>query len=216
VAVSDVMASDGSRDWYRLRPLRSGDVPTVAEWFESPDDLGAFATRLPLPVSADALSATWRPILEAGEPRTSWFFGVDDPAGRLVAFAGIEDVNLVHGSAVTPLFIAAEARGRGLGVRARALLLDLAFGQLGLHRVTSFHRADNVASRRINEECGLRPEGCLREAWFAGGRRVDVAVFGILASEWHCRRPGLAAALAPQPSVRCGDDPAWAWPPAGT
>jgi RimJ/RimL family protein N-acetyltransferase len=199
---------------HRLRPLRLDDLPDIATWLESPQDLGAFASRIHLPVSAAALEVAWSPVIEGRDPRAGWFFGVDDPDGRLVAFAGIEDVDVVHRNALCGVYIVARpARGAGLALPVRALLLDLAFGQLGMHRVTSMHLADNVASRRRDEACGLRYEGLMREAWFTAGKRVDVEVFGILADEWWEHRPVLAARLPPEPSVWAGDDARSAWPP---
>jgi RimJ/RimL family protein N-acetyltransferase len=208
------MSDRKDRSWHRMRPVRSDDVSTIAGWFESPTDLGFFAARLPLPMSPDALARSWAPIIEGREPRHSWFFLVEDPSGQPIAFTGIEDINYVHGTAITPLWVVRERRATGIGLVVRALILDLAFDSLGLHRVNSLHRADNAPSRRINELCGLQPEGTMREAWRDGQSRVDVSVFGILAHEWRRRRLELAAELPDDPEVRCGDDERTAWPTA--
>ena len=192
--------------------MEHADVPAVAAWFDSVDDLAMFTANTALPPSAASLARSWAPVIDGVEPRTSWFFVVEDPRGDLVAFAGIEDVNLAHGTAILPLFVRREARRSGLGLVTRAVVLDLVFVGLGLHRVISMHRADNRASRRMNEACGLRPEGTLHEARRVGQARVDVSVYGILADEWFDFRAKLAGSLSPALTLRVGDDEDSEWP----
>jgi RimJ/RimL family protein N-acetyltransferase len=212
--LEEAEAAADARSWLRMRPLRDDDVESVAEWFESPADLAMFTARQPVPMAPEALRRSWTPIIEGHPPITSWFFVVEDSDAALVAFAGIEDVNLIHGTAITPLWVARPARSTGIGVVVRAAMLDLAFDSLGLHRVTSMHRSDNLSSRRVNELCGLSPEGAMRQAWRDGDERVDISVWGILAAEWRAGRRELARSLPVRPEVRFGDDERTAWPAA--
>lgn len=180
---------------FRLRSLRLDDVATVAGWYETVDDLALFHRGLSVPPSPEALAEQWRAALLAPEPRTSYWFGIESEDGPLVGFAGIEEISYTHGDALTPVFLAEGYRRKGVGIRVRALLLDLAFDQLRLARVTSIHRADNTASVRWNAACGLRQEGRLRQAWFAAGSRVDLVFAGILADEWRTHRETLRRSL---------------------
>jgi RimJ/RimL family protein N-acetyltransferase len=199
---------------FRLRPLGLADVPTIATWYEQLNDLALFHQRMPIPLCADAIEATWRAAIVAPEPRTSYWFKIEDPDDNAVGFGGLEDINYAHGNCIGPFFVAASARRKGLGVRLRAMLLDLAFDQLGLARLTSVFRADNAGSRRVNEACGLREEGRLRSAWHAGGSRVDVMIFGILAGEWRAHRAVLRRAMSPATVLVLGREPSasLSWP----
>ena len=92
------------------------------------------------------------------------------------------------------------ARGRGaarLPHRSRArrqratrptiarALLDLAFAELGLHRVTAGCFADNVASWRVMEKLGMRREQHgVRDSWHAELGWIDGYTYGILAEEF--------------------------------
>jgi RimJ/RimL family protein N-acetyltransferase len=189
---------------YRLRPLAVADVRTIATWYEQVDDLAMFHQRMPVPLCAEAIEATWRAAILAPEPRTSYWFAMEDPDGVTAGFGGLEDVNYAHGNCLAPFFVAPAARGKGLAVRLRAILLDLAFDQLALARLTAVFRADNVGSRRVNELCGLREEGRLRDAWYAGGRRIDVMIFGILADEWRAHRVELRRSMSPKTVLTLG------------
>jgi len=182
---------------FRLRPLALADISTIAGWYEQIDDLAMFHQRMPIPLPADAIEATWRASILAPEPRTSYWFIIEEPDHHdPVGFGGLEEINYAHGHCIAPFFVARSARGKGLAVRLRAMQLDLAFDQLGLARLTSVFREDNTGSRRVNETCGLREEGRLRSAWYAGGCRVDVLIFGILSDEWREHRVGLRRSLS--------------------
>ena len=52
-------------------------------------------------------------------------------------------------------WVAAEFRGRGLATRAVAAVAELAFGELGLHRLEAATLVDNVASQRVLEKNGF-------------------------------------------------------------
>jgi len=69
-----------------------------------------------------------------------------------------------------------------LAVRA---LIDHAFGAWELHRVMIQAGVGNARSRAVAERLGFTLEGVLREAErYLDGRYIDLAVYGLLASEW--------------------------------
>jgi RimJ/RimL family protein N-acetyltransferase len=206
---------DQKRFHYWLRPMKADDIPVLAGWFENLDDLAIFDRRSPLPLNEEATQAGWREALGETEPRACYWFTIDDEEGESVGVAGLQDINHVHGDGVLPIYLSGPARQRGLGIRTTAMLLDLAFHQLRLARVTSFFRADNEASRRMTESAGFREEGRMRQAWFADGKRLDVMVIGILEKEWLVQRGDLASNLSTETVLILGRTP-WgtrAWPP---
>ena len=94
------------------------------------------------------------------------------------------------GSAEIGYWLAPEARGRGLMSRSVELVLDTAFGRLGLVRV--FWRAfvGNAASRAVAERAGFRVEGELRLGGVQRGVRRDEWVGSLLATDPRPRRVG--------------------------
>ncbi|MEU4477246.1 GNAT family protein [Micromonospora sp. NPDC023966] len=73
--------------------------------------------------------------------------------------------------------------GRGLGTEIARLLLSLAFDQVGLHRVEATTRPDHVASRRVLEKAGMRPEGVSRDHLLVRGSWWDSVRYAILATD---------------------------------
>ena len=55
-------------------------------------------------------------------------------------------------SAIVGYWVSSAHRGRGLGTRAVRDVADLAFGELGLHRLEAATLVDNVASQRVLEK----------------------------------------------------------------
>jgi ribosomal-protein-alanine N-acetyltransferase len=77
--------------------------------------------------------------------------------------------------------------GKGYATEAATLMLDLAFGQLGIHRVEAHVEPSNTASVRVVEKLGMRREGHLVGRLQEGEHWLDVDLFGITADEWAAR-----------------------------
>ena len=79
--------------------------------------------------------------------------------------------------------------GRGYATEIAAALLELAFNDLGLHRVTAGCFADNTASWRVMEKIGMRREQHgVRDSWHAELGWLDGYTYAILADEWRGSR----------------------------
>ena len=66
-----------------------------------------------------------------------------------------------------------------------ALLLDLAFGELGLHRVIAELDPRNAASVRVCERLGMRKEAHILEHMWLKGEWTDTGSYAILEREWR-------------------------------
>jgi RimJ/RimL family protein N-acetyltransferase len=75
--------------------------------------------------------------------------------------------------------------GRGLATEAARLLLDFAFGELGLHRVFAVVGDDNPASIRVLEKLGLRREARHVKDVFLGGEWLTSLIYAVLEDEWE-------------------------------
>ena len=73
---------------------------------------------------------------------------------------------------------------------ALAEVLRFCFTELGLHRVSSSHAAENPASGRVMEKCGLSYEGMLRKhvRLLSTGEYADIVLRGILREDYFARK----------------------------
>jgi ribosomal-protein-serine acetyltransferase len=100
---------------------------------------------------------------------------------RIIGAAGFAGIDWVARATSVGYWLAEEHQGRGLMTRAVKSLVDHAFDELELHRVEIQAAKDNLRSRAIPERLGFQEEGTLREAERAGGRYLDLVVYGLLA-----------------------------------
>lgn len=106
---------------------------------------------------------------------------VRDGMGQLEPDAPTEGAEGLLGYLVDPAYA-----GRGLATTIAGAMLDLAFAELGLRRVTAGCFAANTASWRVMEKLGMRREQHgIGDSWHAGLGWVDGFEYGILAEEWR-------------------------------
>lgn len=204
----------GRQQFFLMRPLEKTDFPTIVKLFADLDDLSLFDRSLRVPLNLESLEKSWADIFASANQNNGYWFAIQEKKKNLAGVIGIESVNFINRDGVVPMYIENRFRKRGIGTRALALLLDIAFLQLGLNRLTSYYRADNHASRALTERVGFREEGRMRRAWFADGRYIDMIVIGMLGEEWMQRRKTLAEELDDTVVLSFGDSPsgAWSWP----
>ena len=87
----------------------------------------------------------------------------------------------------------------GTGTQLGLEALDLAFGELGLHKLSAEVLSTNTVSQRFHEKLGFEQEGRCRERHLAGGVFLDVLLYGILEEEWTARRDLIARRLDARP-----------------
>lgn len=179
-----------------VRSMTTSDIDTVAEWFDNIDDVSFFDRAAVVPAPLEAVRENWKVDLDpaAMPPKAVWYIA-EDPFGQAAAIGGLRSINYINGDAVLPAFVARPMRGRGVGIRLMAMLLDAAFTRLRLVRVTTYYREDNAISARITHKGGFREEGRLRKAVLANGCHFDMVVAGLLREEWFARREHLYGEL---------------------
>ncbi|MET0435299.1 MAG: GNAT family protein [Cellulomonas sp.] len=172
-----VLRAPGPADVDRIDALCQD--PAIQEWTTVPspytrEDAESFVTGYVADGWARGTSLNWA-VRDAADDTLLGMVGL-----------GIEGT----GSAEIGYWLAPEARGRGLMSRSVELVLDAAFGRLGLVRV--FWRAfvGNGPSRAVAERAGFRVEGELRLGGVQRGVRRDEWVGSLLATDDRPRRVG--------------------------
>lgn len=174
-----------------LRDLRGEDEAILFQWRSEPE-VDRWMSDAELP-SREA-HAAWFNALRTDPDLRGWMI---TRAGAPMGLITLSGLSSHHRRASLHWFLgSAEARGRGVGRAAQVLGLDLAFGELGLHKVFAEVMADNDAALKAQSAAGFRREGYLRGHVLKGGEARDVVLLGILASEWAELREGARRALS--------------------
>lgn len=74
--------------------------------------------------------------------------------------------------------------GRGYMTEAVGEVLRFFFRDVGFYRVHCYHAAENPASGRVMQKCGLRYEGIMKQACVCNGGRYDQVNYALLGSEY--------------------------------
>ncbi|MEU2119422.1 GNAT family protein [Streptomyces sp. NPDC016459] len=106
------------------------------------------------------------------------------PDGTPIGHTALIDQDLVDGTAEIMLMLDPDHRGRGYGPDAVDALVDLAFGELPMHRVQAVTHTTNTAALGVLARAGFVQEGVRRSSCMHRGRRYDVAVLALLRDEW--------------------------------
>ena len=106
--------------------------------------------------------------------------------GRLIGTCAFSQLDGDNGSALYHITIGeADAWGRGYGTEATRLMIDHAFGSLGLHRIALFVFEFNERAIRAYRRVGFVVEGRSRESVWRDGRWWDELAMSILDSDWR-------------------------------
>jgi [ribosomal protein S5]-alanine N-acetyltransferase len=177
-----------------LRPLTSGDLPafSVAARDENVQRMAGW----PHPFT-ETDAHRWLEdhdaLYEAGLALDLAIIEADSGG-----FAGIIQLHRLEWAtrrASVGLWLAPEARGRGLMTHSLRLLLKWIFREGVLDRIEYLTRADNTPSIELALRCGLLREGLLRSCLVSGRQRHDAVLLAALRGEWDGVAPTTTGAM---------------------
>lgn len=168
-----------------LRPIGPQDAAPMWEILSDPESRRLAGTSREL---ARADVEPWVAALAAADDRIDLavtMSGSDEYLGEIV----LDDIDPHTRSAQLRLTMRPAYRGRGYGTEAIQLVLGMAFGGLGLHRVGLVVPAINTRATSLYENLGFHVEGRLRGAFRDGDGWCDGIVMGLLEDEYRAAQP---------------------------
>jgi RimJ/RimL family protein N-acetyltransferase len=176
-----------------LRQFTKDDFTRLITWVDAggPDSFIQWAgTAFEYPLTESQLEAH---LAEAEGPEATRLVlaAVDDANGEVVGHVELSRLDRANRSATISRLLVGEpsARGKGIGAQIVRRLLDMAFGEMNLHRVDLVVLEFHVAALRMYEGLGFKAEGHFVEARRAGGKYWNVTYMAMLEEQWLSRNP---------------------------
>lgn len=72
-----------------------------------------------------------------------------------------------------------QIRGKGFGTKATYALIKYGFMEMNLHLIYSNVIEYNVVSQRVNEKCGFKKDGYLRDRVYKNGQYYGITVWSV-------------------------------------
>ena len=144
-----------------LRPMVMEDVEPLLAVFGDPLVMASFASA---PFDIEQMRGWVRRNLDHQDRHGYGLFTVTLKAtGAIIGDCGLELMEVDHGPSTGTVAelgydLRCDCWNRGLATEAAIAVRDHAFGTLRLPRLISLIRQGNVASRRVAEKIGMRPE----------------------------------------------------------
>jgi len=137
----------------------------------------------PVPYTLEQVAEDYRQISDSS--RVTSFTIYERVSGRPIGNTAWTEIDWQNGTAEYVLYIGeADCRGKGYGSEVTRLMLDYAFGTLGLHNVMLRVYGYNLAGYHAYLKAGFRECGRRRQCKRLGGELWDVIYMECLAAEF--------------------------------
>ena len=177
-----------------LRQLREDDLPHSVKMLDN-KRLVEYMNGIPHPYTMD--DANWylndrRQKTQKGEV-CLWAICLRDSnlaPGTSTYIGNIEvnDIDTENSRGNVGYWIAESQWNNGYASEALAAVFTYVFGNTSIHKLTAYYTTKNVGSGKVMEKCGMKREGLLKQHEKRHGAFLDVALYGILRSEWAARQ----------------------------
>ena len=175
---------------YMLRPFRRRDLASVDEAIR--DSLPDLAKYLPWAVDYNRNTTQHfiRDSAAAWAEARAFDFTIRSAARPDVHIGNISVWWVSRPNLVGEIgyWIRSDATNGGVCTEAAANIVQIAFEELGMHRITLRIAVGNVASERVAAKLGFTHEGLLRDEVKVGHEWMDHTVWGLLEHEWDAQK----------------------------
>ena len=163
-----------------LREQREKDVPFFTYWFSQPQIMFQCGFEKPADEESDR-----KMINVSHRSGDSVWFTITDLDGTILGETGLLRMFPAwHQTDLTIIIPDPKAQRKGYGKEAIRIMLDLAFGEYQMHRVSIGVVGLNTEALKFYREIGFKQEGILEEAYYYNNEYSDFIMMRILSHEW--------------------------------
>jgi aminoglycoside 6'-N-acetyltransferase len=172
----------------RLRRFRAGDLQAFTTYRQDPE-IARFQSWENYTAAQAKVFLKKQRKLRPGSPGNWVQFAIELKASKaLIGDCALKVEGREHPQGELGFTLARPAQRKGYGVEAVTALLDFAFADLHLHRITASTDCRNLAAGKLLERLGFHREGHFLRSGFFKGEWCDEYLHAMLASEWLMSR----------------------------
>jgi [ribosomal protein S5]-alanine N-acetyltransferase len=167
-----------------LRPWKESDAEELSRIANNKNIAQNMNGHFPFPYTLEC-AKDW--ISKAKEKPVQTNFAIEYE-GKLAGGVGFDlRDNEREGVASGGYWLGEEFWGKGIATEAWKMVIDYGFENFPIRKVEASAYSWNSASIKVQEKCGFRHEGCLRQGIIRFGKVGDEHKLAILREEWESK-----------------------------
>ena len=174
-------------DRLRLRQFRADDAESMHDCFASPEAMRYW--NQPVYMKRIETERAVRNFIDCTPSYYRFWAVADAETDCCLGLVNYHDGHIRSKRVSIGYIIKPAHQRKGFGLEAVSAMLDLCFGELGLHRVQAFIHPDNVASIALVEKIGFQREGLLRDNLRVGDIWRDDLLYALLVTDRRMAPP---------------------------
>ena len=163
----------------RLTAMRKEDLPAYRQW----NSIEAFGRNYNSSPIREESEKNANQLVEEHSDRSFRFAIRPVDSDEFLGVCAIEDIVWTHRVGWLSIALGPDFHGQGYGKEAMQLLVNYGFNELNLHRMQLTVFGYNAGAIKLYESLGFKHEGSFREFLQRDGKRHDMHLYGLLASE---------------------------------
>jgi [ribosomal protein S5]-alanine N-acetyltransferase len=174
-----------------LRPLQKEDAQDIY-LYANDKKVVRWVINIPHPYPKKAAVIFIKKSIQKMKKKDAYPFGIIDlETQRVIGIVEIMKIDWKNKNFELGYWLGRKYWSKGIMTEAAQLALCYAFFALKLHRASARCFDKNVASARVMEKIGMKPEGRLREEKYRYGKWHNILHYGILKREFKRKYKGM-------------------------
>ncbi len=161
-----------------IRPFKDADAKLWQSWDVDPE----IQAHTPEPINEPQdIAEQHEYIKECEEEEDGYYWSIEAKTGPTIGTVALTDINEHHKLAEIAILIGdKDYWGKGVATEVVTAVINFAFYELGVVRISAETEAGNIAVSKVLEKVGFIQDGEFLSARVKNGQRVDVNHYGIL------------------------------------
>jgi RimJ/RimL family protein N-acetyltransferase len=163
---------------FLIRPFKVADTKLWQSW-DVDSEIQAY---MPEPMNEPQdITKQYKYIKECEEEEDGYYWSIEEKTGPTIGTVALTDINEHHKLALVGIVIGdKDYWGKGVATEVLATVIEFAFTEVGVVRISAETEAENVAVSKVLEKVGFIHDGTFPSARVKNGKRIEVKHYGII------------------------------------